>query len=156
MKAVQAMVGRPVGFIEEPLEDVAAVAMEYENGAYGTMHDGYVLPAGLPAPEGFLLYHGLEGWAEWDPFASFGLTVASTSPEWKGAPKRTFEYTPVPYVGYGEHDWFSHYIDDFMNDIREDRTPALQIEDAVAVTKTIDAVYESSRTGRRVEIDYAI
>ena len=50
VKAVQAIVGRPVGFIEEPLEDVAAVAMEYENGALGTMHDGYVLPAGLPAP----------------------------------------------------------------------------------------------------------
>ena len=156
VKAVQAMAGRPVGFIEEPLEDVAAVAMEYENGAYGTMHDGYLLPAGLPGPDGFLTYYGMEGWAEWDPFSSFSLTAASTSPEWEGAPKRTFEYTPTPYVGYGDHDWFHHYIDDFMDSIREDRAPALQIEDALAVTKTIDAVYESSRTGRRVEIDYAV
>ena len=156
VKSVQATVGRPVGYIEEPLEDVAAVSMEYENGALGTMHDGYVLPAGLPDPGGFLMYYGMEGWAQWDPFSSFGLTVASASAEWKGAPKRTFEYEPVPYVGYGEHDWFLHYIDDFMDDIREDRIPALQIEDALAVTKTIDAVYESSRTGSRVEIDYTI
>ena len=51
VKAVQAIVGRPVGYIEEPLEDVAAVAMEYENGALGTMHDGYVLPGGLAPPQ---------------------------------------------------------------------------------------------------------
>lgn len=156
VKAVQAMVGRPVGFIEEPLEDVAVVAMEYENGAYGSMHDGFLVPKGIPSLEGFLTYHGMEGWADWNPYASFGLRVASTSPEWNGAPTRTFEYEPVPYVGYGEHDWFKNYLTDFMDDIREDRTPALQIEDALAVTRTIDAVYESSRTGRRIDIDYTI
>ena len=59
-------------------------------------------------------------------------------------------------MGYGEHDWFKNYVTDFMDDIREDRTPALQIEDALAVTRTIDAVYESSRTGRRIDIDYTI
>jgi len=115
-----------------------------------------LVPKGIPSLDGFLTYHGMEGWADWNPYASFGLRVASTSPEWNGAPARTFEYEPVPYVGYGEHDWFKNYVTDFMDDIREDRTPALQIEDALAVTRTIDAVYESSRTGRRIDIDYTI
>ena len=160
VKAVQAMVGRPVGFIEEPLEDVAMVALEYENGAYGSMHDGFVIPAGLLAgAEGkisFLGYRGLEGWADWSPFSSFELTVASTSPEWSDAPQRTLSYAPVPYVGYGDHDWFLHIVQGFIDDIRNDREPALGVQDALAVAKTIDAVYESSRTGRRVEIEYGI
>ena len=155
VKAVQAMVGRPVGYIEEPLEDVAMVAMVYENGAYGTMHQGYFQPAGLEGGgERLLIYRGLEGWGEWHPFRSFGLQAGSTSPEWRGAPVRSFSYTSVPYVGYGSYDWFRHYMSDFVEDIRKDRKPALGIDDALAVARTIDAIYESSRTGRRVEIDY--
>ena len=157
VKAVQAMAGLPVGFIEEPLEDVAMVALEYENGACGTLHQRFVLPAGLQGGgEGFLVYRGLDGWGEWAPFASDEIKVRSTAPEWRGAPTRTSSYTPVPYIGFGDHDWFRHYIQDFMEDIRNDREPALQVEDALAVARTIDAVYESSRTGRRVEIDYGM
>ena len=63
VKAVQAMVGRPVGYIEEPLEDLAMVALEYENGAYGSMHEGFLTPAGLSGGgEGFLFYRAMEGW----------------------------------------------------------------------------------------------
>ena len=44
VKTVQALVGRPVGHIDEPLEDVAVVALEYENGALGSLHAAYALP----------------------------------------------------------------------------------------------------------------
>ena len=154
VKAVQAMVGRPVGYIEEPLEDLAMVALEYENGAYGSMQEGFLTPAGLSGGgEGFLFYRAMEGWAEWMPFAGFNLKVASASPEWRSTPEPTFEYTPSTYVGYGDQTWFLEYIQDFIEAVRNDTEPALKPEDALAVARTIDAVYESSRTGKRVEID---
>ena len=74
VKAVQAMTGRPVGVIEEPLEDVAILAMEYENGAYGSLHTGYTKPRGL-GPDGYdsaMVYRGLEGWANWAPVGARG------------------------------------------------------------------------------------
>ena len=67
--------------------------------------------------------------------------MGSTSREWRGAPIREFKYTPKPYVGYGDDDWFHNYLDDFMEDIRNDREPALGVMDALAVARVIDAVY---------------
>ena len=157
VKAVQAMVGRPVGHIEAPLEDVAMAALEYENGAFGTLHEGFFSPPGLSGGgDGYLAYRGLEGWGEWMPFAGYGLKVGSTSREWRGAPIREFTYTPKPYLGYGDDDWFHNYVDDFMEDIRNDREPALGVMGALAVARVIDAIYESSRTGRRVEVEYGL
>ena len=118
------------------------------------MHEGFLTPAGLSGGgEGFLFYRAMEGWAEWMPFAGFNLKVASASPEWRSTPERTFEYTPSTYVGYGDQTWFLEYIQDFIEAVRDDTEPALKPEDALAVARTIDAVYESSRTGKRVEID---
>jgi predicted dehydrogenase len=157
VKAVQAMVGRPVGHIEAPLEDVAMVALQYENGAFGTIHQGYLSPAGLaPDSHRYLAYRGTDGWAEWTSQAPYVLKAGSTSPEWSDAPVREFAYTPAPYVGYGDDDWFHDYIHDFMEAIRNDREPALGVEDALAVARVIDAIYESSRSGRRVEVEYGL
>ena len=156
VKAVQAMVGRPVGYIEAPLEDVAMVALEFENGAYGSMHEGYFQPPGLSGGgDNNLIYRGTEGWAEW-PFTTFEMQVGSTSPEWADEPVRTLTYTSRPYVGYGDVDWIRDYVNDFMEDIRNDREPALGIDDAMAVARLIDAIYESSRSGRRIEVEYGI
>jgi UDP-N-acetyl-2-amino-2-deoxyglucuronate dehydrogenase len=157
VKAVQAMVRSPVGYIEAPLEDVAAVALEYENGALGTMHQGFFSPPGLSGGgDGYLAYRGLEGWAEWKPFASYGLKAGSTSQTWSGAPIREFNYTPKPYLGYGEDDWFHNYVDGFMEAIRNDTEPALGVMDALAVARVIDAIYESSRSGRRIDVEYGL
>ena len=46
VKSVQAMMGRPQGYMEEPLEEIAILAMEFENGAYGCLHHGYTKPVG--------------------------------------------------------------------------------------------------------------
>ena len=48
-----------------------------------------------------------------------------------------------------------NWLQDFIDCIREDREPALTIEDALCVLQSIDAAYESARTGSRVEVDYA-
>jgi predicted dehydrogenase len=142
-----------VGHIEEPLEDVAVLALEYENGAFGTLHAGYLLPRQLPA-ENYLVYRGLEGWADWNPWGGAKLEMASTSPEWSDDPHRTTNYTFEDYSGYGRGRFVLEWIQGFIDDIRAGRESSMTAEDALHILQSIEAAYESARTGRRVEVSY--
>ena len=42
VKSVQAINGRPLGYAEEGIEDLSVLALEYENGGYGSMVCGYM------------------------------------------------------------------------------------------------------------------
>ena len=153
IKSVQAMPGRPIGHIEEPLEDVAIVAYEFENGALGSMHCGYLIPR-VGTQDTSLVYRGLDGWADWTPIGSSTLKVKSASPDWSGSPERTFEHTLPSKTGYGNSVWMFQWLQRFVQDIQAGREPALTVEDALNVLQSIDAAYESARTGRRVEVNY--
>ena len=155
VKSVQAMVGRPVGYIEEPLEDIAIAALEYENGALGSVHTGYLHPRSGGAKDTCLVYRGVEGWADWTPVGAPMLEVYSTAPEWSGSPERTFHYSPEPYTGYLGEKWYLDWVQGFVNDVRAGREPALTAVDALRVLESIDAAYESARTGQRVEVEYS-
>ena len=155
VKSVQAMTGRPVGEIDEPLEDVAVAAFEYENGAFGSMHAGY-LQSAKGVYDTALVYRGLEGEAHWTPTGGHQLTVKSASSDWAHAPDRTIDYdfapSPPGYTGSGL--WMFNWVQGFLDDIRAGREPALGAVDALRVLQTIDAAYESARTGRRVDVEY--
>ena len=43
-----------------------------------------------------------------------------------------------------------------MEVIRNDGDPALGVMDALAVARVIDSIYESSRSGRRIEVEYGL
>ena len=158
VKAVQAMVGRPVGFMDEPLEDLAVAAFEYENGAYGSLNAGYLTPPKGGDRDTALVYRGMDGWARFgnldhDPTL---LTVASTSPQWSGSPERHFTYKLKPSPGYGGSQWFNDWIQGYIHAIQRDQEPASSVEDALHVLQCVDAAYESSRTGRRIEVGYGV
>ena len=155
VKSVQAIVGRPVGYIEESLEDIAIVAMEYENGAFGSVHTGYLHPRMWGVIDNGLVYRGMEGWADWAPVGAPKLEVKSTAPEWSGSPERTFHYSLEPYTGYVGEKWALDWLQRFVDDARAEREPALTERDALRVLESIDAAYESARTGRRVEVEYS-
>ena len=153
VKYVQAMVGRPVGHIEEPLEDLAIAVFEYENGAHGSIHAGYTNPGLGEAYDSCLIYRGVEGWASWLPHtAPHKLQVASTSPEWSGSHVRTFDYDVETYTGYMGVVWYLEMLQGLITAIQEDLEPAETVEDALHVLQCIEAVYESAQTGRRVEV----
>ena len=170
--SVQAMMGRPQGYMEEPLEEIAVLGMEFENGAYGCLHHGYTKPVGH-VPQGYdsvFAFRGTEGWAEWTPVGSNRLEVYSVSPQWEGVPEKVFHYewaeTPQeerhssrwpaghavptnPEIGNARyHRWFQRFIDD----IRSGQPGLLNMNDALSVMRIIDAAYESGRTGRRVDV----
>ena len=154
---VQAMVGRPVGYMDKPLEDLAIVAFEYENGAYGSLHAGYLAPEAADRDVA-LIYRGLDGVAscshvEHNPTT---LAVTSTTPAWSGAHERHFSFTLEPFHGYGNARWHHDWLQDYIRAIKQDEQPALTVDDALHVLQCIDAAYESARTGRRVEISYGL
>ena len=153
IKAVQAMTGRPVGNMDGDLEDVAICAYEYENGAYGSMHAGYLRALKITY-DTTLVYRGSEGEADWTPIGGPTLKVKSAVPAWSGAPERTFDLDLPTYEGYGGTIWMRNWLQRFVDDIRADREPALKVEDALHVLQSIDAAYESARTGKRVEVKY--
>ncbi|MEM6749904.1 MAG: Gfo/Idh/MocA family oxidoreductase [Planctomycetota bacterium] len=68
----------------------------------------------------------------------------------KGAPKEDYRVEPLPEgpLAYPHKDRFHNFVNHLLG--REAlMTP---IDQALAVQKTLDAIYESSRTGRQVEI----
>ena len=153
------MTGRPVGVMEEPLEDIAILAMEYENGAYGSLHAAYTKPRGL-GPDGYdsaMVYRGLEGWANWAPVGGAKMDVFSAVPEWSGAPERTFEYDLATVErGYAKSRWMHDWIETLVRAVRADEQPYSTIEDGLKIAQCIDAAYKSARTGKRVEVQYGV
>ena len=159
VKSVQATMGRPVGNMDEPLEDIAVLGLEFENGAYGSLHNGYTKPAtvdGWQPYDSAFLFRGSEGWAEWSSVGGDRLEVHSASAKWRGAPDRTFDYELTRLPSRVGRLWYYAWIERFIEDIRAGRPGALNMNDALHVLQTIDAAYESHRTGKRIEVRYGV
>ena len=156
IKSVQALMGRPVGYIDEPLEDVAVVAMEYENGALGSLHAAYAQPPLATGYDSSFVYRGEHGWADWTPVGGEQLDVTSEAPTWTGAPRKSITYTPTTMSVYGGHRWSYDIMRRFVAEIHTDRPPAVTLEDALHVLQVIEAAYRSARTGRQVTVRYGI
>ncbi len=154
IKSVQAMTGRPVGFIDQPLEDIALVAMEYENGAYGSMHAGY-LQSTRSEYDHTLIIRGTEGEAHWSPMGGPALLAKSTHDSWKEAPERTIYHRLEPGPsGYASSKWMFNWMQEFVNRARDGRETEITMRDALRVLQSIDAMYASAASGRRIMVDY--
>ena len=156
VKTVQAQIGRPLGYTEDGVEDIAVLALEYENGAYGNLVAGYLSPSGVTGAGRNLIFHGSEGWASWPSIGDDVLEVYSASPKWSGAPEKVINYTLTPQPSIVGAKWYYNWIENFANDVRSGNKGSLTITDALYVQQSIDAAYESGRTGRRIEVKYGL
>ena len=156
IKSVQALMGRPVGYIDDPLEDVAVVAMEYENGALGSLHAAYAQPPLASGYDSSFVYRGERGWADWTPVGGNQLDITSEAPKWSGAPRKSIAYTPAPMSVYGGHRWSYDIMRRFVEELHTDRPPAVTLEDALHVLQVIEAAYCSAQTGKRVTVQYGV
>ncbi|MBI3942263.1 MAG: Gfo/Idh/MocA family oxidoreductase [Chloroflexi bacterium] len=140
------------------VEDVASVSLRFRSGAIATLHAGYLLPLSGPAyqnrpsNETYFGFRGRAGRLYWDSIARpLILNAESTRPEWSSAPMREFLYqlreSPAYGGGYGED-----FILAFIRAAQGHGTSPTTGRDALAVSRIIDAAYESSRTGRRIEL----
>lgn len=158
VKSVQAITGRPIGVMDANMEDLVVAGFEYENGAYGSLTAGYLTPPQGGDRDTALVYRGRDGWARFgnmdhDPTL---LTVASTSEKWSGAPERNFSYGLRPVPSYGGSQWFVDWIQDFIHAIQYDEDPAISIDDGLHILQCIEAVYKSSSSGKRIEVEYGV
>ena len=156
VKTVQAQVGRPLGYTEEGVEDIAILALEYENGAYGSLVAGSLSPGGVTGAGRSLIFYGSDGWARWPSIGGDVLEVYSASPKWSGTPEKVINYTLAPLPSIVFHRWYYNWIENFANDVRAGNRGTLTMTDALHMQQTIDAVYESGRTGRRIEVKYGL
>ncbi len=146
-----ALCSRAIGAIEEDLEDVATVALEFENGVHACLHMGYLLPGVGPRNDTCFSLRGTLGTATWPSPGDGEFTVASALPAWQGAPVRTFRMEVAPRPVYAD-EWGYQFVAAFVRAVRENGRPLVSAKDARRVLQTIEAAYESSRTGRRVQL----
>ena len=132
------------------MEDGGSAILDLSGGGLATFTGGYWHPRWLNDIQWNL--RGTQRWVHWDPGrAGTGgvLEIHGPQPQFM-AMEETFELPPDDKPGYGGkamvallRDWVrcAHEGGDCRN------TP----ESMVAVLETIDRIYESSRSGRRVE-----
>jgi predicted dehydrogenase len=140
------------------VEDVASLAFRFRSGAIGSLHAAYVLAlsgGGYHNPTGYDTYFGIYGRAGRIYWYSTGvpanLQVESAQAEWAGAPKREFSYTLKDSPAYGRA-YGEQFIHDFIRAAQGEGSLPASGRDALQVARVVDAAYESSRTGRRIDV----
>jgi len=139
------------------VEDIAALSLRLGSGAIGSMHAGYTLAlsgAGYHNPSGYDTYFGLNGQLGRMYWSTTGqanhLSVETTHPDW--AAQREFDFALAASPAYagvpGEN-----FLRAFIHAAQKGGTGPASGRDALQVARVIDAAYESSQSGRRVEIE---
>jgi UDP-N-acetyl-2-amino-2-deoxyglucuronate dehydrogenase len=149
VKTVTALCNRLTDQIEEGVEDVATVALEFDNGVHALLHMGYLLSGAGPRNDMNFILRGQMGAIHWPLTDEF--TVSSTAPAWQSAPVRTFHLAAAPRPVYADQ-WGYDFVAAFLHAIRTGARPPVSIDDGHRILQIIDAAYESSRTGRRVSL----
>lgn len=151
VKTVTALCQRVIGNIEDGLEDVATVALEFTNGVHACLHMGYLLPGVGPRNDMQITLRGTQGVVTWPNPGAGSFTIASATPTWQGAPVRNFHLNLAERPVYADQ-WGYEFVAAFIRAIRQSGQPPVSLEDGYRILQIIDAAYESSREGRRVGI----
>ena len=128
------------------VEDVATVALRYDNGMVGSLHCAYATDRDTDQAFGL---RGTLGWLTWDG-AGPEVRVRSTHPSWAGAPSRVLRFEADPAPGYTGAVGVAAFRR-FFAATRGEAGPVDTIEDALRVLETLDAAQEAIRTGRNVK-----
>lgn len=145
---------------EIDVEDTATLSMRLQSGTVASLDAGYMLAlsgSGYHNKSGYDTYAGFNGRLGRMTWTSAGqpteIYVETTHPDWAGAPQRTFkyEYGISPAYGgvYGEE-----FIRNFIQAAQGKSQPLTTGQNALTVARVVDAAYESSRTGTRVNLSF--
>ena len=141
------------------VEDVAVLSLRFRSGAVGSLHAGYLLAlsgGGYHNSAGYDTYVGLNGrggrihWSS--PGAPTALSLESTHPHFASAPWRDSAFTLAQSPAYGGVAG-EHFIRHFIQATQGKGSSMTNGWDALQVARIVDAAYESSRTGQRVEVE---
>ncbi len=141
------------------VEDVAVLSLRFASGAVGSLHTGYILAlsgGGYTNPAGYDTYVGINGRLgriHWQSnSAPKELAVETIHPAWAGAPQWSSQFVSGQSPAYGGKSGEA-FIRRFILSTQQNIPGWTRGEDALAIARIVDAAYESSRTGRRVDIE---
>jgi len=138
------------------VEDTAAVSFRLAGGAVGSLHAAYALAVGNPGYRnaGHDIVFVLRGTLGAIYYAGgrqeAPLMLESVAPGWRGAQRRTYQFTAPPSPGYGGLAGLD-YFRAFLAGGAADGVPA-DATDALRLLETLDAIYEAGRTGQAVAV----
>lgn len=141
------------------VEDVAVLSLRLKSGAVASLHVGYMLAlsgSGYHNPSGYDTYIGINGrlgrvhWSS--PGSPSEFKAETVHPDWAGAPQWSSQYVAGASPAYGGKSGEA-FIREFIRCAQEGRPGPTTGEDALMVARIVDAAYESSRSGRRIDIE---
>jgi predicted dehydrogenase len=141
------------------VEDVATVSLRFASGAIGSLHVGYTLAlsgGGYHNKQGYDVYAGFNGrhgrmyWTA--KGAPSTLFVETSHAAWRAAPTRESTYSLGDSPAYGGIVG-EEFIHDFILAAGGEAPLPASGVDALQVARIVDAAYESSRRGCRIEIE---
>jgi predicted dehydrogenase len=147
--AVTARVGR-FGATDIQVEDGGTAIIELNGGALVTFVGGYWLPRW--AGEAHVTVRGSQRWVHWDPqrAGSGGvLTIHGPQPQFQ-AMNEVFTIPPDETPGYAGCRALA-LINDWIDASRTGGDCRNTPESMLATLELLDAIYESSQSGRRIE-----
>lgn len=141
------------------VEDVATLSLRLRSGAIGSLQAGYILALsgskypGQPSYDTYVGLYGHDGRIHWSsPGVPEHVNVETTHTSWAGAPQRQSSYTLGESPAYGGVAG-EHFIRDFIHAAEGKGASPASGHDALQVARIIDAALESSRSGRRIEVE---
>jgi predicted dehydrogenase len=143
------------------VEDVAVLSLRLKSGAVASLHAGYILSlsgGGYHNSAGYDTYTGINGRLgriHWNATGSpTQVNIETIHPAWAAAPQWSSSYRSGESPAYGGKAGEA-FVRRFIRSAQENSEPWATGEDALAVARVVDAAYESSRTGRRIDLPAA-
>ena len=140
------------------VEDVAVLSLRFRSGAVGSLHAGYMMAlsgGGYHNKAGYDTYGGFNGQLgriSWhSPSSPIKIVAVSIHPAWAAAPQRVFDLPLAESPAYGGISG-EQFLRAFIQAAQGQGQAWATGSDALQVARIVDAAYESSRTGRRIEI----
>jgi predicted dehydrogenase len=139
------------------VEDAAAVAFRTAGGAVGSMHAGYLLAVGNPGYRAaghditMILRGSLGAMYYTGGRQEAPLLLESVAPGWRGALRRTYQFTLAASPGYGGAPGLD-FFRAFLAATPGDATPADAI-DALRVLEVLDAIYAAGASGHAIDVN---
>lgn len=130
------------------VEDGGSVILDLKNGAVVTFVGGYWIPRWTG--ESHWTIRGSERWVHWKPTSGSGvLEIHGPQPHWH-AMEEVFSLPADSTPGYGGYRGV-RLIRDWLEAIQQVKPCRNTVHTVAATLEILDAIYQSSASGRRVE-----
>ncbi|RPI90669.1 MAG: gfo/Idh/MocA family oxidoreductase [Chloroflexi bacterium] len=125
--------------LEVNVEDTAKIGLRFAGGALGSLH----LDFNRQPPVHTFDIAGTQGTVKWD--------LADGAARIYRAEKKDWEVYPLP-VEWERNVMFMEQMNHFVAVVRREVEPACTLEDGIRVQQLVEAVHESQRSGRVIDL----